>query len=79
MHFTPTSASWLNLVERWLRDITTKRIRRGTFLSVDALVDAIEEYVRHNNENPRPFIWTASVDQILAKVSKCKATLETLH
>lgn len=79
MHFTPTSASWLNLLERWFRDITTKRIRRGTFPSVGALVDAIEEYVRHNNENPKPFIWTASVDQILAKVSRCKATLETLH
>jgi len=79
MHFIPTSSSWLNLVERWFREITTKRIRRGTFPSVDALVQAIEEYLQHNNENPKPFTWTASVDQILAKVSRCKATLETLH
>ena len=79
MHFIPTSSSWLNLVERWFREITTKRIRRGTFPSVDALVKAIEEYMQHNNENPKPFVWTASVDQILAKVSRCKATLETLH
>ncbi len=79
MHFTPTSSSWLNLVERWFREITTKRIRRGSFPSVDALVDAIEEYLQHHNKNPKPFIWTATVDQILAKVSRCKATLETLH
>jgi len=79
MHFIPTSSSWLNLVERWFREITTKRIRRGTFPSVDALVQAIEEYLQHNNENPKPFVWTASIDQILAKVSRCKATLETLH
>ena len=79
MHFTPTSSSWLNLVERWFREIITKRIRRGSFPSVDALVDAIEEYLQHNNEPPKPFIWTATVDQILAKVSRCKATLETLH
>ena len=79
MHFIPTSSSWLNLVERWFREITTKRIRRGTFPSVEILVEAIEEYLKHNNENPKPFIWTATVDQILAKVSRCKATLETLH
>jgi transposase len=79
MHFIPTSSSWLNLVERWFREITTKRIRRGSFTSVGALVDAIQEYLQHNNENPKPFVWTASVEQILAKVSRCKATLETLH
>lgn len=79
MHFTPTSSSWLNLVERWFREITNKRIRRGSFPSVHALIDAIEEYLQHNNENPKPFVWTASVEQILTKVSKCKATLETLH
>jgi len=79
MHFIPTSSSWLNLVERWFREITTKRIRRGSFPSVRALVAAIEEYLQHNNENPKPFIWTASVDHILAKVARCKATLETLH
>jgi len=79
LHFIPTSSSWLNLVERWFREITTKRIRRGVFPSVASLVAAIEEYLEHNNENPKPFVWTASVDQILAKVSKCKATLEALH
>jgi len=79
MHFIPTSSSWLNLVERWFREITTKRIRRGSFPSVDILVEAIEEYLKNNNENPKPFVWTASVDQILAKLSRCKATLETLH
>ena len=79
MHFIPTSSSWLNLVERWFREITTKRIRRGSFPSVEILVKAIEEYLEHNNQNPKPFVWTASVDQILAKVSRCKATLETLH
>src|SRR6266581_555103 len=79
LHFIPTSSSWLNLVERWFREITTKRIRRGSFPSVEILVKAIEEYLDHNNQNPKPFVWTASVDQILEKVSRCKATLETLH
>ena len=79
LHFIPTSSSWLNLVERWFREITVKRIRRGSFPSVRVLVEAIEEYLQHNNEHPKPFIWTASVDHILAKVAQCKATLETLH
>jgi transposase len=79
MHFIPTSSSWLNLVERWFREITTKRIRRGSFPSVEILVKAIEEYLEHHNQNPKPFVWTASVDHILEKVSRCKATLETLH
>ena len=79
IHFIPTSSSWLNLVERWFREITTKRIRRGSFPSVADLVHASEDYLQHNNDNPKPFIWTASADQILAKVSRCKATLETLH
>src|SRR2546427_3186051 len=79
LHFIPTSSSWLNLVERWFREITTNRIRRGSFPSVEILVKAIEEYLEHNNQNPKPFVWTASVDQILEKVSRCKATLETLH
>lgn len=79
LHFIPTSSSWLNLVERWFREITGKRIRRGSFPSVAALVKAIEEYLQHSNENPKPFAWTASVDQILEKVSRCKATFETLH
>jgi transposase len=79
MHFTPTSASWLNLVERWFRELTTKRIRRGVFHSVDDLVAAIETYLRETNKNPTPLVWTASVKTILEKIARCKATFETLH
>jgi transposase len=79
LHFTPTSASWLNLVERWFRDITQTRIRRGTFRSVDALVAAIMNYVEAHNAAPKPFVWTASADTILAKVGRANEVLETLH
>jgi len=79
MHFTPTSASWLNLVERWFREITDKRIRRGAFNSVDSLVAAIMEYLEANNADPKPFVWTASVKTILSKVKKANEVLETLH
>lgn len=79
LHFTPTSASWLNLVERWFRELTEKRLRRGVFRSVPALITAIEEYIRVNNTTPKPFVWTASVEKILGKVNKYKAILETLH
>ena len=79
LHFTPTSASWLNQVERWFRELTTKRIRRVVFKSVPDLIAAVEEYLQVHNANPKPFVWTATADQILAKVGKCKAILETLH
>ena len=79
LHFTPTSSSWLNLVERWFGEITRKRIRRGVFKSVPELVAAIEEFIQINNKNPQPFAWTQKVDQILHKVSHCKAAIETLH
>jgi transposase len=79
MHFTPTSASWLNLVERWFREITEKRIRRGVFKSVHALVAAIMEYLEVNNADPKPFVWTASVQTILSKVKRANEVLETLH
>lgn len=79
MHFTPTSSSWLNLVERWFAEITRKRIRRGSFKSVQQLVEAIELYVIHNNQNPSPFVWTKRVDEILAKVRHCKAATVTAH
>jgi transposase len=79
MHFTPTSASWLNLVERWFREITDKRIRRGVFKSVDDLVTAIMEYLEANNADPKPFVWTASVKTILSKVKHANEVLETLH
>lgn len=79
LHFTPTSASWLNLVERWFADITRKRIRRGTFTSVAALISAIREYMRIYNRNPKPFIWTATPSKIMRKVKHCKEALETGH
>ena len=79
MHFTPTSASWLNLVERWFREITDKRIRRGVFTSVDSLIAAIMAYLEANNAAPKPFVWTASAENILSKVKKANEVLETLH
>lgn len=78
-HFTPTSSSWLNLVERWFREITDKRIRRGSFSSVAALIKAIEDYIGENNKHPKPFAWTASPEKILGKVQHCKEVLVTLH
>jgi transposase len=75
MHFTPTSASWLNMVERFFRDITTKRIRRGAFSSVAVLVRAIESYIAEHNLDPKPFIWTAKAGDILAKVTRARAAL----
>ncbi|EQD74769.1 tISRso5 ISRSO5-transposase protein [mine drainage metagenome] len=77
-HFTPTSSSWLNLVERWFRDITDKAIRRGVFRSVPDLIEAIENYLNANNKNPKPFIWTASTDQILEKVRRGRLALDAI-
>jgi transposase len=79
LHFTPTSASWLNLVERFFAEITQNRIRRGVFKSVAELEAAILAYLAHRNRQPRPFTWTASVGTIIAKVGRAKQTLETLH
>ena len=84
MHFTPTSASWLNMVERFFRDITTERLRRGVFTSVPELVTAIDEYIAHHNSNPKPFIWTKSARDILQKVIRANSRLSskqnaTLH
>jgi len=84
MHFTPTSASWLNMVERFFRDITTERLRRGVFTSVPELIDAIDEYVAHHNTKPKPFIWTKSARDILQKVIRANSRLSskqnaTLH
>lgn len=78
-HFIPTASSWLNLIERWFRDITTNRIRRDAFSSVTQLQTAIYDYIEHNNKNPKPFIWTKSADDIITKVNRGKALLETLH
>jgi transposase len=72
-HFTPTSSSWLNLVERWFAEITRQRIRRGTFDSVPALVAAITEYLEHYNQSPRAFAWTKDADTILAKIDRAKS------
>ena len=79
LHFTPTSSSWLNLVERWFRELTEKAIRRGVFHSVPDLISAIEAFLAAHNNDPKPFVWTASADAILAKVRRCKAVLETVH
>jgi transposase len=79
LHFTPTSSSWLNLVERWFRELTDKAIRRGVFHSVPDLVTAIETYLEAHNDDPKPFVWTASIDAILEKINRCKAVLETVH
>jgi transposase len=79
LHFIPTSSSWLNLIERWFGEITRKRIRRGVFHSVPDLIAAIEEYIQLNNQDPKPFVWTKKVDEIIQKISRCKAIMETLH
>ena len=78
LHFTPTSSSWLNLVERWFAKLTDKAIRRGVFHSVPDLIAAIEAYLAANNDNPEPFLWTATADEILAKVQRGRVTLEQL-
>jgi transposase len=78
LHFTPTSSSWLNLVERWFRDLTEKRVRRGSFQSVTELIAAIEEYLSASNADPKPFVWHASAQSILDKLARCKAIYETL-
>jgi transposase len=75
IHFTPTSASWLNMVERFFRDLTVKRLRRGIFRDVMELVTAIDDYVDHHNARPKPFIWTASAKDILEKVKRAQKAL----
>lgn len=78
-HFIPTSSSWLNLVERWFGEITRKRIRRGIFKNIEELQNAIYNYIQYNNENPKPFIWTKKAEDIISRVNRCKAIMETLH
>jgi transposase len=75
IHFTPTSASWLNMIERFFRDLTVNRLRRGVFRDVIDLVTAIETYVERHNETPKPFIWTASATDILEKVKRARKSL----
>lgn len=80
IHFTPTSASWLNQVERFFAEITEKRIRRGVFRSVKQLEQAILDYLKHHNKSPKPFAWTATADRILSNVQKvCKRICLTGH
>jgi transposase len=84
MHFTPTSASWLNMVERFFRSITTDRLERGAFHSIPELIAAIEEYITLHNGNPKPFVWTAKANDILQKVIRANRRLgsrdnEALH
>ena len=78
-HFVPTSSSWLNMVERWLNQITQKRIRRGVFPSVSDLIAAITEYIGYTNDNPKPFVWTATVEAIIAKVKRANEVLDAPH
>ena len=78
-HFVPTSSSWLNLVERWFGELTSKRIRRDSFRSVPDLKQAIDEFIAVWNEKPKPFLWTVTVDSIVAKLSRCRQTLEQIQ
>src|SRR6266568_2130673 len=76
LHFIPTSSSWLNQVERWFGELTQKAVRRGTFISVTELQEAIEQFLQAWNEAPRPFVWTATVEKIMAKVERARQRLE---
>jgi len=79
VHYVPTSCSWLNLIERWFAELTNKRIRRDSFLSIEDLIAAIQEFLAAWNEAPKPFVWTATVDSILAKLGRCRQTLEQIQ
>ena len=79
LHFTPISSSWLNLVERWFRELTDKAIRRGVFHSVPDLIARIEEYVNAHNAKGSTFVWTATAEQILEKVARGRVALEKIN
>ena len=79
VHFVPTSCSWLNLIERWFAELTNKRIRRDSFLSVADLTAAIEDFLAAWNASPRPFVWTATVDSMVTKLARCRQTLEQIQ
>ena len=78
-HFVPTSSSWLNMVERWFRDLTDKQIRRGVYKSVADLIAAIQAYIEHHNSNPKSFVWTANAADIIAKYRRAKAVLDKVQ
>jgi hypothetical protein len=75
----PTSSSWLNLIERWFGELSRRSIRRGAFFSIADLQLAIAEFLEAWNENPKPFVWTATVESIMAKLSRCRQTLEKIQ
>ena len=79
LHCTPTSRAWLNRAERWFREITQKRWRRGSFKNVATLVATITEYIENHNQHPQVFVWSASVERMMTKISKCKEALGTPH
>ena len=79
LHFVPTSSSWLNLIERWFGELTGKRVRRGSFANVDELQQAITEFLAAWNEQPKPFVWTATVDRIQEKLARCRHALEQIQ
>ena len=79
VHFTPTYGSWINLVERWFAELTNKRIRRGVFRSVKELETAIREYIEIHNEDPAPFVWTRTADQILVSIARYAQRTLTAH
>jgi transposase len=79
VHFTPTSSSWLNMVERFFRDLTQNRLRRGVFRDVEERIMAIGDYIDRHNENPKPFIWTAKASDILAKVKRARTSLNIVQ
>ena len=79
LHFVPTSSRWLNLVERWFGELTSKRIRRGSFFSVEDWQNAIAQFLDAWNEQPKPFVWTATLESILTKLSRCRRTLEPIQ
>jgi transposase len=79
LHFVPTSCSWLNLIERWFAELTNKRIRRDSFLSVADLTAAIEDFLAAWNTSPKPFVWTATVDSIVANLARCRQTLQQIQ
>ncbi len=78
MHFIPTSSSWLNLVERWFREITDKQIRRGIFKGVEPLIATIHASIEKHNNDPKPFVWTAKAQDILEKVGRARAALDRI-
>ena len=77
-HFVPTSSSWLNLIERWFRDLTDKETRHASFVSVPDLTRAIDEFLTAWNDNSKPFIWTATVDEVFEKIARARAKIEQL-